>query len=273
MSEAAVRLAAPLILVLALAAGILLGSAGIESRGAEDAASESFVTLVDALPEDALVLVGFDPDLGTYAEIRPTVRTLLADLIARGARLAIVSLTPEGRALAIAEGERLERVGAGADRVVDLGFLPGAEAGLVVVAGAVAGSEPLGPPSGSVDLGDSDLVVVIGGNDLGPRSWVEQVAPRIGPIPIAAVTPTILIPEVQPYLLSGQLAALITTPTEGAAFRDEVDLGASAALGDPAGPSRLAIAAGLVIAIAWLLTALVRALAPNRAAHREGDGS
>ena len=51
----------------------------------------------DDLPAGPLVLVGFDPDLGTYAEVRPTVRTALADLLDRDARLAFISLTPEGR--------------------------------------------------------------------------------------------------------------------------------------------------------------------------------
>jgi hypothetical protein len=70
-------------------------------------AADGMVEIVDDLPPDSLVLVGFDPDLGTYAEIRPTVRTLLAALLEHDARLAFVSLTPEGRALAIAEAARM----------------------------------------------------------------------------------------------------------------------------------------------------------------------
>ena len=132
------------------------------------------------------VLVGFDPDLGTYAEVRPTVRALIADLLDRGARLDVVSLTAEGRALGIAERDRLVRGGAEEAALRDLGFVAGAEAGLVDLA---------------QDLGEQyDAIVVVGGNDLGPRSWVEQVVPRVGDVPVLAVTPVVLLPEVRPYL-------------------------------------------------------------------------
>ena len=61
----------------------------------------------EALPEDALVVVGMDADLGTYPEIRPAVRAAFDDLLARGASLAFVSVTVEGRAIAAAELARL----------------------------------------------------------------------------------------------------------------------------------------------------------------------
>ena len=67
--------------------------------------------------------------------------------------------------------------------------------------------------------------VVIGGNDLGPRSWIEQVAPRIAEVPFLAVTPTVLLPEVQPYLDSGGLPAVLGTPRDGAAYREGLELG------------------------------------------------
>ncbi|HEY6607703.1 MAG TPA: hypothetical protein VI277_00760 [Candidatus Limnocylindria bacterium] len=274
MSEAAVRLAAPVILVVALAVGILVDpSAGYEPSSTAVAAADDLEAVLSELPQDPLVLVGFDGDFGTYAEIRPAVRTLIADLLARNARLAVVSLTPEGRALALAEEGRLRRLDPdlGSGRVLDLGFLPGSEAALVTLARAIDGGAPLESPSDPVDLAGADMVLVVGGNDLGPRSWVEQVVPRIGPIPMIAVTPTILLPEVQPYLASGQLAALIATPIEGAAYRAAVDDATLGRLGELGGPSALAIGVGLAIAIAWLLAALVRRLAPGRSPRREAD--
>ncbi|HEY8170284.1 MAG TPA: hypothetical protein VIH24_04180 [Candidatus Limnocylindria bacterium] len=273
MSETAVRLAAPIILVVALAAGILVdANARFEASATDRAAATRFDTVLDGLTPDSLVLVGFDADFGTYAEIRPSVRTLLADLLARDARLAFVSLTPEGRALALAERDRLMRLDPDleADRIGDLGFLPGSEAALVTVARAIDGGAALGPPSDPVDLAETGLVLVVGGNDLGPRSWVEQVVPRIGPIPMVAVTPTILLPEVQPYLASGQLAALIATPIEGAAYRDDVAEATGGRLGELGGPSTLAVGFGLAIGIVWLLLALVRRMASSRPA-READ--
>jgi hypothetical protein len=246
---------APALLVLLLAVAVAAGpgSTGLTNPAA---ATGDLAGALDELPDDAVVLVGFDPDLGTYAELRPTVRALLADLLDRGARLALVSLTPEGRALAIAERARMVRAGADPDRLVDLGFVPGAEAALVALARSLDE-----PPAGGIVGGLTDpiaaeevaLGVVIGGNDLGPRSWVEQLRPRVGPLALVAVAPSVLLPELQPYLGSGQLDALLATPRDGAAYRASVDPGGSAAaLARDTGPSSLAILVGLLVAIAVL---------------------
>jgi hypothetical protein len=266
-----VRLA-PLALILSLAAALL---AGLDDRlvleSADDAPARELTAALDALPDDALVLVGFDPDLGTYAEIRPTVRALLADLLNRGETLAFVSLTPEGRALALAELARMDRSEANPRQIADLGFLPGAEAALVGI------SRGLDAESGDpirVDLpAAADMAVVIGGIDIGPRSWVEQVSPRTEGLPIVAVTPTPLLPEVEPYRASGQLAALIGTPRDGAAYRGQAELGRLERMVEPSGgPSPAALLLGVLVAIVVLGQALGSRLAgPMRAARpREG---
>lgn len=268
-SALAARLA-PLLLVVALAAALL---AGLDHRlmleSADDGAARAVTAAFDAMPDDALVLVGFDPDVGTYAEIRPTVRAVLADLLNRGATLALVSLTPDGRALAIAELARMDRSEANPRQLIDLGFLPGAEAALVAVARGINGGsqDPI-----RADLpSPPDLAVVIGGIDLGARSWVEQVQPRIDGLPIVAMAPTVLLPELEPYRASGQLAALIGTPRDGAAYRAQAELGRLERMVDPAaGPSPAAIIVGLLVAIGVLgqafgsrLAAVMRAARPR----------
>jgi hypothetical protein len=268
-SALATRLA-PLLLVVALGAALL---AGLDDRlmleSADDVTARAVTAAFDAMPDDALVLVGFDPDVGTYAEIRPTVRAVLADLLNRGATLAVVSLTPDGRALALAELARMDRAEANPRQLMDLGFLPGAEAALVALARGIDGGsqDPI-----RADLPSApDLAVVIGGIDLGPRSWVEQVQPRIDGMPIVVVAPTVLLPELEPYRASGQLAALIGTPRDGAAYRAHAELGRLERMVDPsAGPSPAAILLGLLVAIGVLgqafgsrLAAVMRAARPR----------
>ena len=256
---------------MALAAALL---AGLDDRlmleSADDGAARAVTAAFDAMPDDALVLVGFDPDVGTYAEIRPTVRTVLADLLNRGATLALVSLTADGRALAVAELARMDRSEANPRQLIDLGFLPGAEAALVALARGIDGGsqDPI-----RADLASSpDLAVVIGGIDLGPRSWVEQVQPRIDGMPIVAVAPTVLLPELEPYRASGQLAALIGTPRDGAAYRAHAELGRLERMVDPsAGPSPAAILLGLLVAIAVLGQAFGSRLAAAMRAARPRD--
>jgi hypothetical protein len=256
MSERGAILArlAPAILLLGLAAAWLLPDpASLRLASSDQASAERWTAALDELPDAPLVLVGFDPDLGTYAEVRPTVRAALADLLNRNARLALISLTPEGRALLVTELDRLRRSEANAARLLDLGYLPGAEAALV----AIASDPPL--PSGAEGeaarrLADGgidvvDAMVVIGGNDFGPRSWVEQVGPRVPGTPIVAIAPTVLLPELQPYLDSGQLAALLGTPRDGAAYRATVDLGALGGLREQGEPPVAALTLGLLIAV------------------------
>lgn len=239
---------AALLLVLALA---LVPTTDLLRLAGSPAAVDAMTEALDDLPPDALVLVGFDPDLGTYAEIRPTVRVLLDDLLERDARLAFVSLTPEGRALAIAERARLMAGGVTEERLPDIGFVPGAEAALVGLAGAI-GIGGGGLPSEPVDLG-----LVVGGNDIGPRSWVEQLAPRVDGLAFVAVAPSVLLPELRPYLESGQLRALLATPREGAAYRDSAG---SAAPGAGDGPGPLPVFAGMLVAIVVLGGAVVSRL-------------
>ena len=251
------RRAAPSLLVVALALALVLpGPDALRLASADTEPVERWNAALDALPAEATVLVAHDPDLGTYAEIRPTVRAALADLMARGARLVFVSLTPEGSALLLAELGRLEREVVNPARMLDLGFLPGAEAAIVSLAagptvpagltGAIARNLATEGRAGI------DALLVVGGNDLGPRSWIEQYAPRVDELPVLAITPTVLLPEIQPYLDSGQLVAALTTPRDGAAYREAVTLGPLERLREPIEPSVLGVLVGLLVAIVAL---------------------
>ena len=254
------RLAGPAALVAALAVVWAVPGPGWLRLATHDRqAADAMETALDALPSASSVLVGFDPDLGTYAEVRPTVRALFADLLDRGARLDVVSLTAEGRALGIAERDRLVRGGAEEAALRDLGFVAGAEAGLVELA---------------QELGEQyDTIVVVGGNDLGPRSWVEQVVPRVGEVSVLAITPVVLLPEVRPYLAAGQLDAALTTPREGAAYRAALELGGAPPMTEGREPATLAILVGMLAAVGVLGQALgARAMATLRAIRAREPG-
>jgi hypothetical protein len=244
------RLAAPVLVILLGAAWLLPAQDWLLLSSRDERLAERMRASLDGLPDAPRVLVGFDADLGTYAEIRPTTRALFDDLIQRDGVLSLVSLTAEGRALAIAEAARLAD---GDTR--DLGFIAGAEAGLVDLAGRIGD--------------DYDAILVVGGNDLGPRSWVEQVRPRGATLPILAVTPAVLLPEVLPYVASGQLDAALVTPGDGAAWR-----AMRAGTADPAEePRALAVLVGLLVAVAVLAQGLARRLASTRRGARPREAA
>ena len=268
---------APILLLAALAVAWQVPTVSwLRLAASEPDVAEGMTAALDTLGAEPRILVGFDADLGTYAEIRPTVRALLADLFGRDARLAFVSLTAEGRMLASAELARLRREEANPTRLLDLGFIPGAEAGLVDLTRGLRVPEGQGTFAREVraaGVRGFDAVLVIGGNDLGPRSWIEQVAPRIGDIPFVAVTPTVLLPEVQPYLAGGALRAILGTPRDGAAYREGLDLGNLERFSEPAEPRPLPVFVGMLVAIAVLGQALgARALDDVRAARAREAG-
>jgi hypothetical protein len=214
------------------------------------------------IPVDGLVLVALDADLGTYAEIRAATRAALADLDAHGARVAVVSFTPEGRAIAAAELDRIRR--AGVQTVpADLGFIAGSEAGLVrAIASVVPASASGAVVDGVRERGGGvpafNLVLIVSGSDLSARSWVEQVGARLPELPMAAIAPTFLEPELAPYLRSGQLAALLATLREGVAYAEAVPFAPGAARG--ATPPALPMLIGMLAALAVLADAAARRL-------------
>jgi hypothetical protein len=221
--------------------------------------------VIAGLPPDALVLVGFDPDLGTYSEIRTTVRSALIDLMAHGARLAFISFTPEGRALAAAELDRLRREGLAAS-TGDLGFTAGAEAGLVHAVNDVVPSDGAGGVVDSIrtrggGMNAFNLVLVVSGGDLSARSWIEQVRPRIPALSLVAIAPTFLEPELVPYLRSGQLRALIATVRDGVAYSEAVPIGKTLP-GRPIAP--LPMLVGMLLALGVMVGSLLRRVAGPR---------
>lgn len=250
-----------LALLLLLAAAFFIPGIDLPAAGSDAASVGDLNAVVSGLPSGAPVLVDIDADLGTYPEIRFATRAALANLYSRGANLAIVSFSAEGRAVAVAEIDRLRDLGAGPDRLVDLGFRSGGEPALVQLAGSGIGPTPTGPLADVLRKGGTGsfrLALVIGGAEIGPRSWIEQVQPRLPDLPIAAITPSFLLPEVLPYRTSGQLIALVGTLPADLSYGKQV--AASAAAGGPGtftdrAPNRGAIVFGMVVAIAVLLAA------------------
>lgn len=214
------------------------------------------------VPSDGLVLVAFDADLGTYAEIRAPTRAALADLTAHRARLAVVSFTPEGRAIAAAELDRLRRLG-GQSMPADLGFIAGSEAGLVRAISSVVPSSAGGAIANAArerggGLAAFDMVLIVSGSDLSARSWVEQVGARLPDLPMVAIAPTFLEPELAPYLRSGQLTALLATLREGVRYAEAVPIEPGAERGPT--PAPLPMLIGMLAALAVLVDASVRRL-------------
>lgn len=255
-------------LLVLVAAGVLIGPSipggSVPLANPDTTAADGVGAALGGLPEHPIVLLAMDADLGTYPEIRATARALLADLLARGASIAFVSVSIEGRAIALAELDRLRLAGTAEDRLLDLGFVAGAEAGMVLlVDGALrpgmAGPIALLMAQRGGGIGAFDMIVVVGGSDIGPRGWVEQVGTRLPTLPMVAIAPTFARPELAPYLRTGQLAALLATVRDDAAYVQAAQASAQASAGD-APPSALAMLLGMAVALVVLLRQLAAAV-------------
>ncbi|HEX2140837.1 MAG TPA: hypothetical protein VHK28_01005 [Candidatus Limnocylindria bacterium] len=268
----------PIVLLLGVAAALLVGrvvdTGTVRLANPDLARVSEWRAALNGLPERPLVLVGMDPDLGTYPEIRAVTRSVLDELAADGARLAFVSFTPEGRAVAAAEMERL-----GGSLVLDAGFVAGAEAGLVLAVTDLPGTDASGSVADALreaggGMAAFDAIVVVGGMDFGPRSWVEQVRTRLPDATILAVAPTFSHPELAPYLRTGQLDGLLATVRDGAAYSALVDGSLPSADDRDRPPDALAMLGGMLLALVFLGRALlggVTAAAPADEPVDEGE--
>ena len=273
------RSAAPALLLLLLVAGATLVPSGIDPglrlASPDRSHVEQLRAVIGLLPSGALVLVACDADLGTYPEIRAATRAAMADLTAHGARLAIVSFTPEGRAIAAAERDRMGRGGSG-EPPADLGFVAGSEAGMVRAISSVVPAAATGPTVDAIrqrggGIGAFDLVLIVSGSDISARSWVEQVGSRLPALPLAAIAPTFLDPELEPYLRSRQLTALLATLRDGVAYAEAVSAGSAANLGPISKP--LPMFVGMLAALAVLADAAMRRVSRRTSSATRGRGA
>lgn len=262
---ARLRRAAPallLLLVLVVASLLSGGTGGLRLASPDRSHVDQLRMAIGDLPNGALVLIAFDADLGTYPEIRATTRVAIDDLAAHDAQLAIVSFTPEGRAIAAAERDRIARAGT-VEPPADLGFVAGAEAGLVRGIASIVPASAQGAVFDAIrerggGIGAFDMVLIVSGSDISARSWVEQVGSRLPDLSMVAIAPTFLDPELEPYLRSGQLTALLATLREGVAYAEAVSAGSASSPGPTPGP--LPMLVGMLAAIAVLAEAAFRRL-------------
>jgi hypothetical protein len=141
-------------------------------------------------------------------------------LMQRRARLLVMSLLPQGPALAqnVIQPLAEQQVYVYGIDYVNLGYVPGDEAALASVVADVPGAlgsdfvqgRPLSDYTltrNMAGIAATGLIIEIAGDDNGVRRWVEQVQSRV-PVHVAAATSAIAMPLAFPYLQSGQLVGL-----------------------------------------------------------------
>lgn len=184
--------------------------------------ADDFYPLLEALPAGAVVIVAFDYNPATAAELSLQARAIVGHLMGRDLRIMAISLYPEGAALASDILDELAEAHGYTygENYIHLGYLPNQPASVrYFLDKGPAGDgrndyregEPVGRyavAQGVDDLSAVSLVVELAGDVRTLQTWVEQMTVRTN-VPLVAGVSAATAPYVQPYLDSGQLQALL----------------------------------------------------------------
>lgn len=191
----------------------------------------SFFNQIAALPENSPVLVAVDFDPALAGEMRLASSSVLNHLMARNARITLVSTRPTGPILAeslIRSVLPSQPQFSPTDHILNLGYIPGDAAGLrsfvrqpALTAAYTLGLQPAWntPPLQGINLlSDFFSVIIITDNADTMRAWVEQVQPSLGLSPLYAILSAQVSPLIQPYLDSNQLQGGLSGISGGAMY-------------------------------------------------------
>ena len=165
---------------------------------------------IESLASGDRVLMAFDYDAFQAAEMDPIAQAFLTHIRQRGAEVIAFSLNPIGPALAERVEDRMKAAGLPDAPFVDRRYIPGQAIG-AQSALALAGAA------------ETDLIVVLAGSSEALRWWIEQITAAGTNAPIVAGLSAGVLPQAQPYLLSGQVRASVTGMIGGLAYQRALD--------------------------------------------------
>ena len=181
------------------------------------------------------VLVVFDYEPAFSGEMEAASAPLLDHLLLQGPRLAFISTTPTGPALAerVLHDARVSPLVAShnyqaGQQYVNLGFLAGGPTGVQYFAISPTEAAPFTndgqqawqtpPLAGIQQLSDFAAIIVLTDNADSGRIWIEQTGPMLGNTPMLMVISAQAEPMILPYYDSKQIRGLVTGMAGGEAY-------------------------------------------------------
>ena len=268
-----------LLLLAAIILPMIFGSAGF-SQAVLSPSGEAAYALLQSVDATRPVLVAFDYEPAYSGELSAAGQAVLQQLIQKNARLAFLSTTPAGAVFAddVLKTSFLS-VNPGADETAftayrtaltaNLGYLPGSSASLQEFINSPQQAARYGlnaaldgvptwnlPALAGVDsLDDFGLVLVLTDSAALGRTWVEQVGPALGSVPLVMVSSAAASPMLLPYYESKQIGGLVAGMADGLAYQQLSPVQSFPAvtfvsLKAAAGLAALALLAGLAV-YAW----------------------
>ncbi|MFB0535807.1 MAG: zinc-ribbon domain-containing protein [Anaerolineae bacterium] len=251
-------------LLIALAVIVpLFGGGGWFGEGElPSGAATDFYNAIQNLPSNSVVLLAFDYDPFTAAEMDRLAEPILWHLMDRKVRLMAVSLLPTGPAVA---GNLLDRVAGEhggyqyGQNYVNLGYIPGQVAAPSELASDLRALVPqdyqqrksLGELPATQDVNgiqDVSLIIELAAQQRTLQWWIEQVGSQ-HQVEIMAAVSAAVEPTATPYHNSGQLVGLISGLPSAAQYEMKTNKWPSLAIAsvDAQSVAHLAIVALIVL--------------------------
>jgi hypothetical protein len=224
-----------ILLILAVGLPLVTNLQITQATGLQSPEMLSAFSLIGSLPPSAPVLVVFDYDPAFSGELEAAATPLMDHLLLQGPRLALISTSPTGPALAerFLTDTSVSPLIAGynyqpGQQYVDLGYLAGGPSGIQYFATSPAEAAPftldgkpawqLPPMQGVQKLSDFAAILVLTDNADTGRAWIEQTGSAIGSTPLLMVISAQAEPMLLPYYDSGQIKGLVTGLAGGEAY-------------------------------------------------------
>jgi hypothetical protein len=189
-----------------------------------------------ALPQSSPVLLVFDYEPAYAGELEATGSTLVANLLLSNPRLAILSTSPAGPALAEYFLRTTQNQGLfkSEQPYANLGYLAGGSTGILSFATDPSGTMPHAldgsqPWQTSLledvrNLSDFAALVILTDNSDTARQWVEQAGPLMGGKPVLMAISAQAEPMIRPYVESNQIQGLVSGIAGGKAYEQWLQL-------------------------------------------------
>lgn len=234
-SQRLLRWVLSVVLILLVAIILFSGTQIVPLPAALPPESALALPILESLPANAPVLMVFDYDPALAGELEAAAAPFVDRLLGlRSPRLTVLSTSPLGPALAehfLTALEARQNYRAG-QNYANFGYLPGGETGILSFAVnprfSLPSSHWTSPAAQDVTrFADYAALVLLTDQAENARAWVEQTTPHREGHPLIAIASAQAAPMIQPYLLSGQVNALVSGLHDGAAFE------ASSGVGSP----------------------------------------
>ena len=201
------RVVVGLLLLFALGLLLVFGPQDQVSSPSPSRGAQAFVTLAQALPERAVVLLAVDYHPAWAPEVSQSARTALRLLEVRTPYYLVVTTQPYGLTLA---QRLLQEAGVPPERYILLGYLPGDRIALALMARwpraafppPVQGKSPWDQPglASWTGLENTALVLVLTDQATRARDWIEQLTPYLPKNTALAFAGSLqIVPVLEPY--------------------------------------------------------------------------